>query len=59
MRKNARTSVLVADRSDFGRVATAAGANLCRIAVDLPSDGPFAPLVEAAQDRLICAGNAA
>lgn len=62
MRRNARTSVLVADRTKFGRVAPAVGGNLRevdRIVVDLPADGPFAPLIEAAQDRLVCAGGAA
>ena len=62
MRRNARTSVLVADRTKFGRVAPAVGGNLReidRVVVDFPPDGPFAPLLEAARDRLICAGGAA
>ncbi len=59
MRRNSRTSVLVADRTKFGRAAPAVGGNLFdvhRIVVDLPADGPFARLLEAAQDRLVCAG---
>jgi DeoR family glycerol-3-phosphate regulon repressor len=59
MRKNSRTSVLVADRMKFGRAAPAVGGNVRevdRIVVDGPADGRFAHLMEAAQDRLVCAG---
>jgi hypothetical protein len=60
MRKNARTSVLTADRWNFGRAGPAGDL----IAGDLPADGPFAPLIgaaliEMAQDRPVRAGDAA
>ena len=62
MRMSSRTSVLVADRMKFGRVAPAVGGNLRdvdRIVVDRTADGPFTHLMTAVQEKLICAGETA
>lgn len=61
MHRSARISVLVADRTKFGRSAPAVGGNMREIdcfVTDLSPGRPFAELMEAADDRVICAGEA-
>ena len=56
MQRNARTSILVLDRSKFGRIAPALGGQIGdsdRVVVDRPPDSRFLPLLDPLGDRLI------
>ena len=55
MQSNAQTSILVLDRSKFGRIAPALGGNLTdldRVIVDRPPEAQFLGLVEPLEGRL-------
>lgn len=61
MRRNAQTSILVIDRSKFGRLAPALGGNLADVDLvvcDRPPPEPFAAVVEALGDHVIFAEDA-
>jgi len=58
IRLNAQTSILVIDRSKFGRLAPALGPNIAeidRVVVDQPPGADFGHLVEGLGDRLLTA----
>lgn len=59
MQSNAQTSILVLDRSKFGRIAPALGGNIAdadRVVVDAPPGPDFHPLLESLGDRLVYSG---
>lgn len=61
MRGNARSSILVIDRSKFGRLAPAVGGNVADIDLvvcDRPPPPAFAPVIEALGDRIVFAEEA-
>ncbi len=62
MRRNARNSILVIDRSKFGRMAPALGGTLGRIDLVVSDDRPdpiHAPLIETLGQRILFAGETA
>lgn len=62
IRSSCQVSVLVADRSKFGRMAPAVGGTIRdvdRIVIDVPPPAPFAALIEAVPERVTWAGGEA
>ena len=58
MRENAQTSILLIDRSKFGRLAPALGGNIVdadHVVLDHAPDDTFTPLIERIGDRLVLA----
>ena len=61
MQSNAQTSILVLDRSKFGRIAPALGGTIDepqRVVVDRAPALEFLPMLEPLGDRLICSESA-
>lgn len=61
MRRNAQSSILVIDRSKFGRLAPVLGGNLADVDLvvcDRPPPEPFAAVIEALGDQVIFAEDA-